>query len=106
MSGGRTGANSRRGGTVSRAGANNRRGGTEDLTGEAQTGGKRGAAAFRDANEDAKARAYRNRLESVAGFIVTALEEGTEEETWQSSDAQAYGRGFVNKLHNARQAMQ
>ncbi|MGW8553564.1 hypothetical protein [Streptomyces tubercidicus] len=25
---------------------------------------------------------------------------------WESNDAQAYGRGFVNKLHNARQAMQ
>ncbi|MFH8633388.1 Eco57I restriction-modification methylase domain-containing protein [Streptomyces lydicus] len=52
----------------------------EDLTGEAKTGGKRGAAVFRDAKEDAKARAYRNRLESVAGLIVTALEEDTAEE--------------------------
>ncbi|MEU8915866.1 Eco57I restriction-modification methylase domain-containing protein [Streptomyces nigrescens] len=62
---------------------------TEDLTGEVQTGGKRGAAAFRDAKEDAKARAYRNRLESVAGLVVTALEEGTEDGTGSEAAAQA-----------------
>lgn len=89
MSGGRTRANNGRGGTISRPHANNQRGGTEDLTGEAQTGGTRGAAAFRDAKEDAKARAYRNRLESVAGLIVTALEEGTEEGTGSEAAAQA-----------------
>ncbi|MBT2524558.1 hypothetical protein J7E91_03720 [Streptomyces sp. ISL-99] len=45
------------------------------LSGEEKVGGKRGAAQFRDAKESAKERAYRNRLESVAGLVATALEE-------------------------------
>ncbi|MFI2348208.1 Eco57I restriction-modification methylase domain-containing protein [Streptomyces sp. NPDC019443] len=46
-----------------------------ELTGEEKVGGKRGAAQLRDAKENAKERAYRNRLESVAGLVATALEE-------------------------------
>ncbi|MFC8534755.1 Eco57I restriction-modification methylase domain-containing protein [Streptomyces sp. NPDC057249] len=49
-----------------------------DLTGEEKVGGKRGAAQFRDAKEDAKQRAYRNRLDSVAGLVATALEEDAD----------------------------
>ncbi|GAB1337236.1 hypothetical protein ACE1SV_38260 [Streptomyces sp. E-15] len=47
-----------------------------EISGEEQQGGARGAARFRDAKEDAKSRAYRNRLEAVAGDVATALEEG------------------------------
>ncbi|MEU1691398.1 DNA methyltransferase, partial [Streptomyces hirsutus] len=47
-----------------------------DISGEENVGGARGAARFRDAKEDAKSRAYRNRLEAVAGLVATALEEG------------------------------
>ncbi|WP_427921416.1 Eco57I restriction-modification methylase domain-containing protein [Streptomyces sp. cg40] len=52
-----------------------------DISGEERMGGARGAAQFRDAKEDAKSRAYRNRLESVAGLVATALEgsAGAEE---------------------------
>ncbi|MDX3328033.1 hypothetical protein PV405_25800 [Streptomyces sp. ME02-6979-3A] len=52
-----------------------------DLTGEEKVGGKRGAAQFRDAKENAKERAYRNRLESVAGLVATALEEERAEDS-------------------------
>ncbi|WP_051814658.1 type IIL restriction-modification enzyme MmeI [Streptomyces iakyrus] len=47
-----------------------------ELSGEEQQGGARGAARFRDAKEDAKSWAYRNRLEAVAGLVATALEDG------------------------------
>jgi hypothetical protein len=47
-----------------------------EISGEENVGGARGAARFRDAKEDAKSRAYRNRLESVAGLIVTAMGDG------------------------------
>ncbi|MCT4354786.1 hypothetical protein M5362_16780 [Streptomyces sp. Je 1-79] len=47
-----------------------------DISGEENVGGARGAARFRDAKEDAKSRAYRNRLDSVAGLVATALEGG------------------------------
>ncbi|MEV5987177.1 DNA methyltransferase [Streptomyces sp. NPDC052051] len=47
-----------------------------EISGEENVGGARGAARFRDAKEDAKSWAYRNRLESVAGLVATALEEG------------------------------
>lgn len=47
-----------------------------EISGEENVGGARGAARFRDAKEDAKSRAYRNRLESVAGLVATALEGG------------------------------
>ncbi|MFE2025275.1 type IIL restriction-modification enzyme MmeI [Streptomyces hygroscopicus] len=62
-----------------------------ELTGEEKVGGKRGAAAFRDAKETAKERAYRNRLEQVAGLVARALEEhgddGEDEEDEQSREA-------------------
>ncbi|MFB7209845.1 Eco57I restriction-modification methylase domain-containing protein [Streptomyces sp. NPDC056255] len=51
-----------------------------DLTGEEKVGGKRGAAQFRDAKESAKERAYRNRLESVAGLVASALEKERAED--------------------------
>ncbi|MDH6488702.1 DNA methyltransferase [Streptomyces sp. SAI-127] len=47
-----------------------------DISGEENVGGARGAARFRDAKEDAKSRAYRYRLEAVAGLVATALGEG------------------------------
>ncbi|MGY1453481.1 Eco57I restriction-modification methylase domain-containing protein [Streptomyces sp. SS8] len=48
----------------------------EDLTGETNVGGKRGAAAFRAARQDAKAAAYENRLAAVAGLVVAAMVDG------------------------------
>ncbi|MGW1501226.1 Eco57I restriction-modification methylase domain-containing protein [Streptomyces mirabilis] len=62
-----------------------------DISGEEQIGGARGAARFRDAKEDAKSRAYRNRLESVAGLVATALEGGAGAE-----EAEARARGIVD----------
>ncbi|MDX3803139.1 hypothetical protein PV723_31225, partial [Streptomyces sp. AK04-3B] len=61
-----------------------------DISGEENVGGARGAARFRDAKEDAKSRAYRNRLESVAGLVATALGEGAEAE-----EAAVRARGIV-----------
>ncbi|MCF2537774.1 hypothetical protein K6168_19220 [Streptomyces sp. FB2] len=49
-----------------------------EISGEENMGGARGAARFRDAKEDAKSRAYRYRLEAVAGLVATAL--GDEDE--------------------------
>jgi hypothetical protein len=49
-----------------------------EISGEENVGGARGAARFRDAKEDAKSRAYRYRLEAVAGLVATALGEGDE----------------------------
>lgn len=66
-----------------------------DLTGEEKVGGKRGAAQFRDAKESAKARAYRNRLESVAGLVATALEEDAK--VPGSSYAGEQARGVVDR---------
>src|SRR5690606_23287812 len=40
-----------------------------EISGEENVGGARGAARFRDAKEDAKSRAYRYRLEAVAGLV-------------------------------------
>ncbi|MFE5829948.1 Eco57I restriction-modification methylase domain-containing protein [Streptomyces sp. NPDC056508] len=51
-----------------------------DISGEENVGGARGAARFRDAKEDAKSRAYRNRLDAVAGLVATALEGGANAE--------------------------
>ncbi|MFD5817985.1 Eco57I restriction-modification methylase domain-containing protein [Streptomyces sp. NPDC127038] len=62
-----------------------------DISGEENVGGARGAARFRDAKEDAKSRAYRNRLESVAGLVATALEGGAGAE-----EAEARARGIVD----------
>ncbi|MEU6771729.1 DNA methyltransferase [Streptomyces sp. NPDC046759] len=61
-----------------------------DISGEENVGGARGAARFRDAKEDAKSRAYRNRLEAVAGLVATALEEGPGAE-----EAAVRARGIV-----------
>ncbi|WP_445280030.1 type IIL restriction-modification enzyme MmeI [Streptomyces sp. DSM 118148] len=61
-----------------------------DISGEENVGGARGAARFRDAKEDAKSRAYRNRLEAVAGLVATALEEGPG-----AGEAAARARGMV-----------
>ncbi|MFC8566436.1 Eco57I restriction-modification methylase domain-containing protein [Streptomyces sp. NPDC057245] len=48
-----------------------------EISGVENVEGARGRAAHAEAKEDAKAKAYRNRLESVAGLIVTAMEEGS-----------------------------
>lgn len=61
-----------------------------DISGEENVGGKRGATQFRDAKEDAKSRAYRYRLEAVAGLVATALEEGPGAE-----EAAVRARGMV-----------
>ncbi|WP_445518330.1 Eco57I restriction-modification methylase domain-containing protein [Streptomyces sp. NEAU-174] len=67
-----------------------------ELSGEEKVGGKRGAAVFRDAKESAKARAYRNRLEQVAGLVARALDEegGTGAEVAQA-DARAIVDGWL-----------
>ncbi|MFH8756608.1 Eco57I restriction-modification methylase domain-containing protein [Streptomyces atroolivaceus] len=66
-----------------------------DLTGEEKVGGKRGAAQFRDAKENAKERAYRNRLESVAELVASALEEDAEVPGASYAGEQA--RGVVDR---------
>ncbi|WP_405389130.1 hypothetical protein OG596_15115 [Streptomyces sp. NBC_01102] len=66
-----------------------------DLTGEEKVGGKRGAAQFRDAKENAKERAYRNRLESVAELVATALEDDAD--VPGSSYASEQARGVVDR---------
>ncbi|MGX9922924.1 Eco57I restriction-modification methylase domain-containing protein [Streptomyces sp. NPDC002248] len=58
-----------------------------EISGEEKTGGARGAARFRDAKEDAKSRAYRYRLEAVAGLVATAL--GDDESAAEVAAAQA-----------------
>ncbi|CAL9504256.1 Eco57I restriction-modification methylase domain-containing protein [Streptomyces sp. enrichment culture] len=58
-----------------------------EISGEENVGGARGAARFRDAKEDAKSRAYRNRLEAVAGLVATAL--GDDEVAAEAAAAQA-----------------
>ncbi|MDT9698562.1 Eco57I restriction-modification methylase domain-containing protein [Streptomyces sp. P17] len=62
-----------------------------EISGEENVGGARGAARFRDAKEDAKSRAYRYRLEAVAGLVATALGEGDEAE-----EARVRARGIVD----------
>ncbi|MFJ2173932.1 Eco57I restriction-modification methylase domain-containing protein [Streptomyces sp. NPDC087851] len=62
-----------------------------DLTGVENTGGARGRAAHAEAKEDAKAKAYRNRLEAVAGLVATSLGEGLGAE-----DAAVRARGIVD----------
>ncbi|TCR23997.1 DNA methyltransferase [Streptomyces sp. BK205] len=61
-----------------------------EISGEENVGGARGAARFRDAKEDAKSRAYRYRLEAVAGLVATALGEGDGAEK-----AEVRARGIV-----------
>lgn len=68
-----------------------------DLTGEEQGPGARGAAQFRDAKESAKERAYRNRLESVAGLVATSMEvDGEGEATSAASVASVRARELVD----------
>lgn len=62
-----------------------------EISGEENVGGARGAARFRDAKEDAKSRAYRTRLDAVAGLVATALEGGAGAEA-----AEAQARGIVD----------
>ncbi|MFI5657444.1 Eco57I restriction-modification methylase domain-containing protein [Streptomyces sp. NPDC051684] len=62
-----------------------------ELTGEENTGGTRGRARFADAKEDAKARAYRYCLESVAGLVATAVGGGPGSEA-----AATEARGIVD----------
>ncbi|MFB7579971.1 Eco57I restriction-modification methylase domain-containing protein [Streptomyces hydrogenans] len=62
-----------------------------EISGEENVGGARGAARFRDAKEDAKSRAYRNRLDAVAGLVATALEDGEGAEA-----AAEQARGIVD----------
>ncbi|WP_255949936.1 Eco57I restriction-modification methylase domain-containing protein [Streptomyces odontomachi] len=47
-----------------------------EITGVENVGGARGRAAHAEAKEDAKSAAYRERLESVAGLVATAMGEG------------------------------
>ncbi|MFE5920893.1 Eco57I restriction-modification methylase domain-containing protein [Streptomyces sp. NPDC056468] len=61
-----------------------------EISGEENVGGARGAARFRDAKEDAKSRAYRYRLEAVAGLVATALGEGDG-----AKEAEAQAREIV-----------
>lgn len=61
-----------------------------EISGEENVGGARGAARFRDAKEDAKSRAYRYRLEAVAGLVATALGDGDGAE-----EAEAQAREIV-----------
>ncbi|WP_217140445.1 Eco57I restriction-modification methylase domain-containing protein [Streptomyces sp. AC627_RSS907] len=63
-----------------------------EISGEENVGGARGAARFRDAKEDAKSRAYRYRLEAVAGLVATALGEGDE---FAAEAAAEQARGIV-----------
>ncbi|MET8176507.1 Eco57I restriction-modification methylase domain-containing protein [Streptomyces clavifer] len=77
-----------------------------DLTGEEKVGGKRGAAQFRDAKENAKERAYRNRLESVAGLVATALEEErAAREEWGAGDPGFSAVGSSDAGHQARETV-
>ncbi|MFM9580406.1 Eco57I restriction-modification methylase domain-containing protein [Streptomyces caniscabiei] len=48
-----------------------------EISGTEKAPGARGRAAHAEAKEDAKSKAYRNRLEGVARLIVTAMEDGT-----------------------------
>ncbi|MFD9874356.1 DNA methyltransferase, partial [[Kitasatospora] papulosa] len=62
-----------------------------DLTGEEPVGGAKGRAAFAEAKEDAKARAYRQRLESVAGLVAAGMGTGPAAEA-----AATRARGVVD----------
>ncbi|MGM0358527.1 Eco57I restriction-modification methylase domain-containing protein [Streptomyces griseoaurantiacus] len=62
-----------------------------EITGVENVGGARGRAAHADAKEDAKAKAYRNRLEAVAGLVAAAMGDGAEAE-----EAAGRARGIVD----------
>ncbi|MDT6984954.1 Eco57I restriction-modification methylase domain-containing protein [Streptomyces lusitanus] len=61
-----------------------------DITGVENVGGARGRAAHAEAKEDAKGKAYRNRLEAVAGLVAAAMGDGAEAE-----EAAERARGIV-----------
>ncbi|MFH9128882.1 Eco57I restriction-modification methylase domain-containing protein [Streptomyces griseoaurantiacus] len=62
-----------------------------EITGVENVGGARGRAAHAEAKEDAKAKAYRNRLEAVAGLVAAAMGDGAEAE-----EAAGRARGIVD----------
>ncbi|MEW1862773.1 DNA methyltransferase [Streptomyces sp. NPDC088194] len=66
-----------------------------EITGEENVGGARGAARFRDAKEDAKSRAYRYRLEAVAGLVATALGDDESAAEVAAAQAQAQAQAIV-----------
>ncbi|MEU8552584.1 type IIL restriction-modification enzyme MmeI [Streptomyces anthocyanicus] len=61
-----------------------------EISGVESVGGARGRAAHADAKEDAKAKAYRNRLEAVAGLVAVAMGDGA-----QAEEAAVRARGIV-----------
>ncbi|MFC8310789.1 Eco57I restriction-modification methylase domain-containing protein [Streptomyces olivaceus] len=61
-----------------------------DISGVESVGGARGRAAHAEAKEDAKAKAYRNRLEAVAGLVAAAMGDGAGAE-----EAAVRARGIV-----------
>ncbi|MFJ1731258.1 Eco57I restriction-modification methylase domain-containing protein [Streptomyces sp. NPDC088254] len=63
-----------------------------EISGVESVPGARGRAAHSEAKEDAKSKAYRNRLDGVAGLIVTALEDGPGAE-----EAAVRAREIVNR---------
>ncbi|MET9368277.1 type IIL restriction-modification enzyme MmeI [Streptomyces griseoflavus] len=61
-----------------------------EISGVENVGGARGRAAHAEAKEDAKGKAYRNRLEAVAGLVAAAMGDGAEAE-----EAAGRARGIV-----------
>lgn len=61
-----------------------------EISGVESVGGARGRAAHAEAKEDAKAKAYRNRLEAVAGLVAAAMGDGA-----QAEEAAVRARGIV-----------
>ncbi|MBQ0883676.1 hypothetical protein KBZ94_01805 [Streptomyces sp. RM72] len=61
-----------------------------EISGVESVGGARGRAAHAEAKEDAKAKAYRNRLEAVAGLVAAAMGDGAGAE-----EAAVRARGIV-----------
>ncbi|MEU1050752.1 hypothetical protein ABZ400_37265 [Streptomyces sp. NPDC005897] len=61
-----------------------------EISGVESVGGARGRAAHAEAKEDAKAKAYRNRLEAVAGLVAAAMGNGA-----QAEEAAVGARGIV-----------
>ncbi|MFF9758005.1 MULTISPECIES: Eco57I restriction-modification methylase domain-containing protein [Streptomyces] len=61
-----------------------------EISGVENVGGARGRAAHAEAKEDAKGKAYRNRLEAVAGLVAAAMGDGAGAE-----EAAGRARGIV-----------
>ncbi|MFB6770452.1 Eco57I restriction-modification methylase domain-containing protein [Streptomyces sp. NPDC056337] len=61
-----------------------------EISGVESVGGARGRAAHAEAKEDAKAKAYRNRLEAVAGLVAAAMGDGA-----QAEEAAVRARGIA-----------